>query len=191
MSLPFVIVLSLIFASLLSFALTFRFFLHYYTLARNFSIQKQENRRRYRTAGILLVACGVIFLGALSYLIYQQDSLYQGNTAPTAAPDRPDGTTIPPPATGLTATLTTALPEATPTQTVTPEAQTAKIGNTGGAGVNVRANPGLSATILTLLPDESRVTLTEDVQEVDGFTWQKVILTDGRQGWIVTNFLIP
>jgi hypothetical protein len=66
----------------------------------------------------------------------------------------------------------------------------ATVGNTGGAGVNVRGNPGLGSTIITLLPDESLVTLMEDTQDVDGYTWQRVILADGRQGWIAVNFLI-
>lgn len=66
----------------------------------------------------------------------------------------------------------------------------APVGNTRGAGVNVRGNPGLGSTIITLLPDESLVTLMEDKQEVDGYTWQRVILADSRQGWIAVNFLI-
>ncbi len=197
MSSQFFIALSVIFASLLSIVLSFRYFVHYYNLAMNHSLQHQENRRWYWISGFILVMSGLVLISALSYLVYHSDgaSLVKATPTTTATPslqqDQPAEMLIAPPPPALTTTLTTALPATLLTQTAELEARFAQVGNTGGAGVNVRGNPGLSSTIIALVPDESRVTLMEDMQEVDGYTWQRVILADGRQGWIAVNFLIP
>ena len=197
MSLQFFIALSVIFAGLLSIALSFRYFVHYYNLAMNHSLQHQENRRRYRISGFILVISGLVLIGALSYLVYHSNgaSLVKATPTITAAPalqqDQAATTLIAPPSPAFTTTLTTPLPTNLSTQTAVPEAQFAQVGNTGGAGVNVRDNPGLGSTVIILLPDESRVTMMDQTQVVDGYTWQRVILADGRQGWIAVNFLIP
>jgi hypothetical protein len=69
-------------------------------------------------------------------------------------------------------------------------AVTATIGNTGGAGANVRSIPGLDGTIIASADDGTTVIILEQTETKDGFTWQLVILPDGRQGWVVINYLI-
>jgi hypothetical protein len=85
---------------------------------------------------------------------------------------------------GETATATLP-PPPTPTPSIT-----AIVGNTGGAGANMRTIPGMAGTIITSVNDGTQVTLLGEVETVDGFTWQMIALPDGRQGWVVTNFLI-
>ncbi len=82
-------------------------------------------------------------------------------------------------------------PVSTPTPGVTPGIGFARVGNTNGFGANVRSEPGLKYEMLTQLSDGSRVELTGEAQTADGFTWQRVLLEDGRSGWIAENFLIP
>jgi hypothetical protein len=81
--------------------------------------------------------------------------------------------------------------EPTPASTPTRVLPTATIGNTGGAGANVRSVPGLGGTIIEILPDDTRVFLLGDIREVDGFEWQWIEMPDTREGWVVTRFLIP
>lgn len=89
------------------------------------------------------------------------------------------------PALTLPAATNTPPPPPSPTPSVT-----ATIGNTGGAGANIRSTPGLDSTIITSADDGTTVTILEQTETKDGFTWQLIILPDGRQGWIVINYLI-
>ena len=85
----------------------------------------------------------------------------------------------------------TAPVETTLEPTITPILPKATIGNTGGAGANIRSNPGLGGTIIEILSDGTRVILLEGTEEVDGFNWQYIEMPDTREGWVVTQFLIP
>jgi hypothetical protein len=66
----------------------------------------------------------------------------------------------------------------------------ATIGNTGGAGANIRSIPGLGGTVVKVLADGTRVFLLDETREVDGFDWQLIEMPDTRDGWVVTQFLI-
>jgi hypothetical protein len=84
-----------------------------------------------------------------------------------------------------------------PTSTFTPppppsptSAITATIGNTGGAGANMRSIPGMEGAIITSVNEGTQVTVLDNTETLDGFTWQLIILPDGRQGWVVLNYLI-
>jgi uncharacterized protein YgiM (DUF1202 family) len=68
---------------------------------------------------------------------------------------------------------------------------TALIGNTGGAGANVRTKPGLGSPVIEVLSEGTRVYLFDDTREVDGYTWRKIEMPDTRDGWVVVQFLIP
>lgn len=80
-------------------------------------------------------------------------------------------------------------PAPSPTPQPTP-ATTAIIGNTGGAGANMRVLPGLEGTILFSVTDGTIVIVLDESEEKNGFLWQKIALTDGLEGWVVANYLI-
>ena len=67
----------------------------------------------------------------------------------------------------------------------------ARISGTGGAGVNLRTSAGTAAAIVQILPDETALTLLEGPTEADGFSWWRVRLEDGTEGWVVQDFLAP
>lgn len=194
MSLNYTIAIVLIFASLVSIVLTFRYFVHYYSQAMNQTLLLEDSRRGYWGSGIVLVGSVLVLIAALGYLIVYSEGGDRARTVPTASIPATqqlttDDTLVSPGSSAITPT-TPPVSESTPTQQTSPVLQFARIGNTGGAGVNVRVNPGLGATILAQLSDDSQVTMAEGSQDVDGFTWQRVVLQDGRQGWIAVNFLI-
>ena len=58
-------------------------------------------------------------------------------------------------------------------------------------GVNLRNGPGTSGTkIITMLVKGQAVTRIEKGKyNVDGYIWDKVVLSDGRQGYVATNYL--
>jgi hypothetical protein len=58
------------------------------------------------------------------------------------------------------------------------------------SGVIVRKEPGLNGAQLTSLINGSIVEVLADTQLVDNYVWAHVILSDGREGWIVRNLLI-
>lgn len=63
-----------------------------------------------------------------------------------------------------------------------------KIYSTGS--VNVRELPNTSATIVTSLSNGTLVTrIKKNVTTSNGYTWDKIRLSDGREGYIATNFL--
>lgn len=190
MSINYAIAISIIFASLLSIVLSFRYFLYYYRLAMDRSLRLEDNENRYLVSARILVGSCLVLIASLGYMIMNTSGGYEVRAAPTPTTAAPTAPTLQPisPETNLSSETT--LPEQIPTQPATPVSIFAKVGNTSGAGVNVRADPGLGATIIAQISDDSRVTLLEDSQQVDGFTWQLVVLPDGRRGWIAKNFLI-
>ncbi len=189
MPINYAIAISVTFASLLSIFLSFRYFTHYYNLALTHTLQLEDNQRRDRLGAVFQVGSGVVLVAALGYMMVGSDvgNLVRADPTPTAAA-APTQEQIAP---VVTLSATTTLAEQIPTQPATPVPNFAKVGSTGGASVNVRADPGLGATIVAQISDDSRVILLEDSQEVDGLTWQLVVLPDGRRGWIAINFLIP
>lgn len=67
----------------------------------------------------------------------------------------------------------------------------AMVAGTGGTGVNMRAGSGLTFDIVQILQDDTPVELIEGPTESDGYTWWKVRLADGTEGWLVQDFLSP
>ena len=99
-------------------------------------------------------------------------------TAPTATPlptDTP--TAVPSP----TITLT---PE--PTLTPTPEFDTAVV--TYPLGLNLRAEPNITATIVSFLPPDSVVILLNGTAVADNLSWQQIEF-NGQTGWVSSEFL--
>jgi hypothetical protein len=91
---------------------------------------------------------------------------------------------------GVTAT---SAPEPSPTLNLPPSptpAVMATIANTGGAGANMRSIPGMEGVIITSVNEGTEVTVLGQTETMDGFTWQLIVIPDGRQGWVVSNYLI-
>lgn len=58
------------------------------------------------------------------------------------------------------------------------------------SSVNVRSGPGTSYSIVTSLTNGTKVTrIKKAVATANGYTWDKIQLTDGRIGYIATNYL--
>jgi len=157
-------------------------------------IHISDQNQRAQSALGYLVAFGFAAIIALAGIIYPAvigftPEPIQDNSSPdttmTFLPGENPGTKLPeqgPP----TATI-----EPTPEPTPTRVLASATIGNTGGAGANVRSIPGLGGSILEVLNDGTRVFLLGEKREVDGFDWDLIEMPDTREGWVVTQFLIP
>jgi hypothetical protein len=66
------------------------------------------------------------------------------------------------------------------------------VGNTGGLGVSVRAQPGPSAPRSGVLRDGTRVLLTGNEQTVAARVWREIETEDrGIRGWVLGDFLQP
>jgi hypothetical protein len=112
----------------------------------------------------------------------------QGESTPT---DIMNGTPQSESNEGVSPTLaTTSMPTVPPPPPSSTPAVVAIIGNTGGAGANLRTIPGMEGTIITSVNEGTEVTVLADTETKDGFTWQLIILPDGRQGWVVSSYLV-
>ncbi|MCE5260277.1 MAG: SH3 domain-containing protein [Chloroflexi bacterium] len=65
----------------------------------------------------------------------------------------------------------------------------AKVINTGGSGLNMRAGPSTSQTRVKTLADGALVEIVGGPQTADGFTWYQVKDSSGTIGWVVDQFL--
>lgn len=184
--------LILVFTSLLSIMFSFNYYVHYRVLALNRPFQREQNRRRYRAALLVLAFSATIFGAAMLSLVAGAG---RGGQAPqnfglTASPPgeqfQPDPSS---PATTAAPGGPTVAPP-TPSATPTPALRRATIGNTNGFGANMRTAPGVAAEIVATLSDDTQVKLTDAIQEAGGYTWQLVVLEDGSEGWVADIFLI-
>ena len=66
----------------------------------------------------------------------------------------------------------------------------AVIGATGGHGVDLRRGPGFTA-IVAALSDGTIVQLTGGMTRREGFLWRRVVVPDGRVGWVAQPYLVP
>jgi SH3-like domain-containing protein len=64
------------------------------------------------------------------------------------------------------------------------------VGNTGGDGTNLRAQPR-SGDILAAWPDGTVVVVVGPDQVVDGEVWKNVRDSAGNRGWIIARYLRP
>lgn len=55
--------------------------------------------------------------------------------------------------------------------------------------LNFRSSPSLSGTILRTLPTGDTAQVTDGPQSADGYTWYKIEIITGDQGWVVQDFL--
>jgi hypothetical protein len=178
--------------------ISFQYYTHYQSLLLLEREHIADQRQRAQSALGILVAFSFAAVIALCGFLYPAFSGYapepvQPSTTETAlpgeAPNQPtDQSPVnPPPA----QTLPPAPSEPTQAPTPTQLLPMATIGNTGGVGANIRSIPGLGGSVIVILADGERVILLDETREVDGFNWQLIEMADTREGWVVTQFLIP
>lgn len=68
--------------------------------------------------------------------------------------------------------------------------RTARVVNTGGAGVNMRDLPTLSGEIVAIVAEGDVVSITGDSLVADGITWHPCVTRTGAEGWIAEQFLL-
>lgn len=153
--------------------------------ARFYTLERETMLRR---AGFALLGSIVLFLGAMSLLIYsyqQLDSPESSNgssTNPTTTSDQVLQT-VPP-----TPTPTSTPDPSIPTPTATPIICRAIVDGTAGSGLTLRESP--NGPEVAILPDGTILTLLEDEpEEVNNFIWRKVRTVSREEGWVVEEFL--
>ncbi len=105
---------------------------------------------------------------------------------PTATP-----TNMPlPTASPTIAETPTPAPTATPTATATPVTREVYVNSDNG--LNLRADPSSSGTVLRTLARGTRLAAigAANPPDVSGITWQNVRTDDGQSGWVAAQFLI-
>ena len=177
---------------------SFQYFTHYQSLTMLERTHIVDQRQRAQSALGFLVAfsfAAVIALGGLllpALIGYAPTPIQPSATdaaLPGVGPTLPAGETPNDPSAPLSSPTAPAEPPVEPTPTrILPMAI---IGNTGGAGANIRSIPGLGGTIIEVLADGTRVILLEETEQVDGFDWQSIEMPDTRNGWVVVQYLIP
>lgn len=162
--------------------------------ARYYTLEREAILRR---ASLTLFFSVLLFLGAIGLLAYQQQQLTavdepavvegEGDGGDTAVPDSAEPTAtfeveqFPP-----TETPTPVSNE--PTATPTPLVCRAIVEGTSGNGLTLRTVPG--GDEISVLPDGSVLTVLNDApQEANGFTWRKVRVVGGDEGWVAEDFL--
>lgn len=104
-----------------------------------------------------------------------------------------------------TPTPTDALPTPTPIATLTPVPTQdtsvapsvvqigfyAEVANTDGVGLSVRGGPSTDNVKLLTAPEGTIGLVVDGPAEGSGFTWWKVQMDDGTEGWMAADFLIP
>ncbi len=104
--------------------------------------------------------------------------------APTATPPpAPAPTATPPPAPAATPPPAPPDPGSSVTGGGTP-----RIGNTGGRGARLRAEPSLKAATLLVVPDGAAVELVGASRAAEGYEWLQVRYNDAT-GWVASSLL--
>jgi uncharacterized protein YkwD len=105
---------------------------------------------------------------------------------PTVAPTN----TLPPTATPTVVETATPAPTATPTATSTPATREVYVNSDNG--LNLRAEPSSTATLLRTLDPGTQLTAIGSANPPDasGIAWQNVRTAAGQSGWVAAQFLI-
>ena len=92
-----------------------------------------------------------------------------------------------PPSGGVPSQLAT--PRPPPSATAAPSSAVL-VGDTGGAGLNLRGAPGTGQPTLATLSDGSQLQQIGDPTPADGHVWVKVRDAAGRVGWVAREYLV-
>lgn len=168
--------------------------------------QRQRRQRSDQTDYVPLIglALGLVVTAAAVYIAWQLAANLLRTTPLDVEPLDPTVVVLTAPA-ELAPTATPRLPTPTPLPTLTPEPtpdrsiapQTVQVGyfaqvaNTQGAGLSVRGGPSTDNVKLITAPEGSLVLVIGGPAEGSGFTWWQARLTDGTEGWMAAQFLIP
>jgi hypothetical protein len=156
--------------------------------ARFYTLERESMLRR---AGLALLGSIVLFLSAMSLLIYSYQQLDSPESPNSSNGSSANATTtsdqllqtLPP-----TPTPTSTPDPSIPTPTATPIICRAIIDGTAGSGLTLRESP--NGIEVAILPDGTILTLLEDeAEEVNGFIWRKVRTVSREEGWVVEEFL--
>jgi hypothetical protein len=135
---------------------------------------------------------------SLIYILAAQPEAQRPEASP-AASQIPGLTIIPAPTpTPLPPTPTRTQPPPTPTLSPTPgPGQLAagvyvQIHNTGAEGLNIRAEPGLTAQVVFSGFDDEVFVITDGPVDADGHSWWKLTASydSARSGWAAADFLV-
>jgi hypothetical protein len=67
---------------------------------------------------------------------------------------------------------------------------TVVVKGTGGAGLNLREQPTTYGKILASSKEGSELTVIDGPKEADGYTWWKLRMPSGEEGWGAANWLV-
>lgn len=156
--------------------------------ARFYTLERETMLRR---AGFTLLGSMVLFLAAISLLVfnYRQLTDVGGTNADDEGRLIVTATSEPqlesqPPTPSPTATIDPSIP----TPTATPIICRAIVDGTSGSGLTLREVPG--GPEVSILPDGTILTLLEEeAQDVNGFVWRMVRTVGRDEGWVVEEFL--
>lgn len=65
------------------------------------------------------------------------------------------------------------------------------VDGTGGDGLNVRSEPDVLASVVTVAPEGARLTTTGPEISSGGRRWRPVVTDGGVPGWAAADFLVP
>jgi hypothetical protein len=132
---------------------------------------------------LLLLAATSVYAGA-KFTLIALDPIPEKTAAPSITPQLPAAYSTSTPAPTHTKAATATLQ---PTATSTPEPISAKV--VSASGIIVRAKPDTSADVVTYLNDGAEVAMLGESQMVGEALWQKVLLPDGKTGWVLGRLL--
>lgn len=83
----------------------------------------------------------------------------------------------------------TPIPPPVAERTPPPATEQARVANTNGLGVNLRAAAGGRAARLKTLPDGTQLDVLGPEERADGMLWRNVREPGGTAGWVAASFL--
>lgn len=135
----------------------------------------------------LIIAIPVVL--ALIIGLWLRDTLENGGGQQSAALS--DKVALTPSVLAKAQGTATNKPTLTPRMTATAIRHMAFVHNTNAATTALRKGPTISAAKIADLQQETLVEVLPDAKvNADGFTWQRVKLTDGRTGWVIFKVLV-
>lgn len=145
---------------------------------------------------VILGAIGfgsALFLLSL-YLLSSTRSTIVASSAPTAAltvVSLPTSTPVTPTPTSPAPTTPTLTPPPPPPDGEIAVGSFVQISGTGGDGLRLRTEPGLSSEVRFLGLDSEVFEVRDGPREIDGYTWWHLVapFEENRNGWAVSGYL--
>jgi uncharacterized protein len=111
-------------------------------------------------------------------------------TGPAQPGPTPTPFTLAPPLPTPTSAPPTAAPAGPPPGgTANIPGQIVVVRGTGGSGARLRAQPGNSGSIITVIPEYTPLVVIGQDRIVDGIAWRNVRAPNGSEGWIAASFV--